>query len=177
MLSKKQIGITLCSLLLMVSCRFASFTERPGVILNEYPKGMYGTYQQIEKKDGVADTHTLVVNEQGAKLKDGFAYYDLNSLDSNSSISHLGDYYYLNVKESDSTGLYSYMVYPFEFDSKNLYIYKIVLSKKNLKRMQKCGLKASGRKTGEFVMENDAFKKFVEKYLRKKDAIKFKKIS
>jgi hypothetical protein len=177
MLKNKQIKIAFFGLLFLTSCRFASFTERPGVILNDYPKDMYGTYQQIEKKDGVADTHTLVVNELGAKLKDGFAYYDLQSLDSNSSISHLGDYYYLNVKESDSTGLYSYIVYPFEFDSKNLYIYKIVLSKKNLKRMQRCGLKVSGRKTGEFVMENKAFKKFVEKYLRKKDAIKFKKIS
>ncbi len=172
-------NIILLSLLLLSfsACQFASFTERPGVIVKSYPEPMYGTYQHIEKSNGVSDTHTLVVSSAGASINDGAISRIVNLSDSNNTLSHLGDFYYMNVKETDSTGRYTYFVYPFEYDAKHIYIYKILLSKKSIKHMQKAGLHISTRQTGEYVMDNMAFKKYVEKHMKRKDAIKFNKIN
>ncbi len=159
------------------SCQLAHFTERPGVEVSAFPSEMYGTYIHIEKSKGVSDTHTLLINASGAKIDDPIIgrYTDLS--DSNNRLSHLGDFYYLNVKETDSGVLESsWLIYPFEYDNKHIYIYKLTLSKKNLKRMARCGLKPTGRRTGEYYMNNEAFKKYCEKYLRRKEAIKFTRI-
>lgn len=159
------------------SCQLAHFTEKPGVAVSAFPADMYGTYIHIEKSKGISDTHTLHITANGAKIDDPIIgrYTDLS--DTNNRLSHLGDFYYLNVKEADSNALEtSWLIYPFEYDSRHIYIYKLTLSKKNLKRMARCGLKPTGRRTGEYFMNNEAFKKYCEKYLRKKEAIKFTKI-
>ncbi len=176
MMNKLSISLLFVLLISLGSCQFASFTERPGVIVKSYPEAMYGTYQHIEKDNGVSDTHTLVVGPTGASINDGVISRIVNLSDSSNSLSHLGDFYYMNVKESDSTGRYTYFVYPFEYDSKAIYIYKILLSKKSIKHMKKAGLHISTRQNGEYVMENMAFKKYVEKHMKRSDAIKFKKV-
>lgn len=176
MMNKLSISLLFVLLVSLGSCQFATFTERPGVIVKSYPEAMYGTYQHIEKDNGVSDTHTLVIGPSGASVNDGIIRGIVNLSDSSSSLSHLGDFYYLNVKQADSTGRYTYFVYPFEYDSKTIYIYKILLSKKSIKRMKKAGLHISTRQNGEYVMENMAFKKYVEKHMKRSDAIKFKKV-
>lgn len=168
--------IALVCLILGSSCQMASFTERPGVIREGFPKEMYGVYRHIEKSNGLRDTHVLSIDSLGAHIDDPVYSRIVNLKDSNNSLSHLGDYHYLNVRDMDSSGRYTYFVYPFEFDSRNLYVYKLTLSDKAIKRLEKCGLKPSGRRKGEYVMDNMPFKRYVEKYLRKKDAIRFKKI-
>ena len=66
MTKNKHIALLVLLLLSFSACQFASFTERPGVIVKSYPEPMYGTYQHIEKSKGVSDTHTLVVSAAGA---------------------------------------------------------------------------------------------------------------
>ncbi|MCC6818387.1 MAG: hypothetical protein IT245_05820 [Bacteroidia bacterium] len=172
----KNTTLILLSLFFVTACQLATFTERPGVSRDAFPKDMYGVYMNIEKSNGIKDTHILTVDSTGANIDDPILSKIVNIKDSNNTLSHLGDYHYLNVKDSDSAGNYTYFVYPFEYDSKNLWVYKIILSDKSLKRMAKCGLRPSGKREGEYVMDNMAFKKYVEKYLKKKDAIRFKKI-
>lgn len=174
-LNNKTIGLWTL-LLFLGACRMASFTDKPGVSVKEFPAEMIGTYIQIEKENGISDTHNLVITSNSAKLNDNMISYGFEMNDTNYSITHLGDFHYLNIKETDSTGKASFVVYPFEYNSKSLLVYKIVLSSKNLKRMKKCGLMESGRRNGEFVMDNKAFKRFVEKYMKRKDALKFIKI-
>ena len=172
---KKLLNIILV-LTLVSSCQFASFNERPGVIKEGFPKEMYGVYRNIDKTSGVRDTHILTIDSAGAHIDDPLLARIVNLKDSNNSITHLGDYYYLNVRDIDSLGNYTYFVYPFEYDNKNLYVYKLILSDKSMKRMEKCGLRKSGKREGEYVMDNMPFKKYVEKYLKKKESIHFKKI-
>ncbi len=163
-------------LLLASSCKFANFTERPGVIKEGFPKEMYGVYQNIEKTKGGKDTHILTIDSLGAHINDPLLDKIVNLKDSNNTLTHLGDFYYLNVKDTDSAGNYTYYVYPFEYDKRNLYIYKLFYDDKSNKRMLKSGLKPSGKREGQYVMDNMPFKEFVEKYLKKKNAIHFKKI-
>jgi hypothetical protein len=65
----------------------------------------------------------------------------------------LGDFYYINIHRSDSLGKHAWYVYPFEFDNNNLYIYKLVLTKKSTKRMQRAGLELTGKESGEYTMD------------------------
>lgn len=164
------------SIILLGSCQFASFTERPGVNVTEFPEAMYGSYQIVDKTNDVNDTHVLVINKNGASINDPIVSKIIDLKDSNNTLSHLGDFYYMNARQIDSLGKYTYYIYPFEFDSKHLYIYKILLTKKSIKQMAKSGLKPSLRRNGEYVMDNVTFKRYVERYMKKKDAIKFKKI-
>ncbi|MBL7836013.1 MAG: hypothetical protein JNM67_00720 [Bacteroidetes bacterium] len=163
-------------LLLASSCKFANFTERPGVVKESFPKDMYGVYRHIEKSNGVRDTHILTIDSLGAHINDPLLDKIVNLKDSNNTLTHLGDYYYLNVKDTDSAGNFTYYVYPFEYDKKNLYIYKLFYDDKSNKRMLKSGLKLSGKRDGQYIMDNMPFKAYVEKYLKKKNAIHFKKI-
>lgn len=166
----------ICLSLFLGSCTFASFTERPGVLVKEYPKDIYGTYINIDKSNGVRDTHILKVDANGAHIDDPIFAGFSNLNDSVNSLSHLGDFFYLNVSKIDSTGKTYWFVYPFEYDSKNIYIYKLVLTKKSIKKMRKSGLKPTGKYLGQYYMDNNAFKKYCERYLKKKDAIKFTRI-
>lgn len=163
-------------ILLASSCQLNSFTERPGVILKGYPEQMYGKYIFIEKSKNGKDTHVLNVDSTGVILEEPMVNKIDNIIDSNSSISHLGDFYYLNIKETDTIGNVTYYVYPFKFDDRHLYFWSLYRSDKEMKRMLKCGLKPSGRMDSELIMDNMPFKKYVEKYLRKRDAVRFKKI-
>lgn len=164
------------TVLLLSACRMASFTSVPGVKLGQYPESLRGTYRFIENKEGVADTSVVLISANEIHMKSSSMKVDILLNDSANSITHLGDFYYLNTMENDSARRY-YLIFPFEYNSKYLYVYKINLSSQNLKRMRKCGLKESGRAPGEFIMEDKAFKKFVEKHLKRKDAIKFVRIN
>lgn len=163
---------TLALLTLACSCQYATFTARPGVLVKDYPKDMYGTYSCITKEKGVRDTHTLVINEKGARVDD--SRIDLK--DTNYTLSHLGDFYYVNERNSDSAGNSWFFVYPFEYDKNHIYLHHLVITKKSLKRMEKCGLVTTGKRKNEYKMDNEPFKKYCEKYLRKKDAMVFKRI-
>lgn len=167
--------IALLILLTASSCQFAAFTDKPGVPVQRFPADMYGKYRFIEKHKGVRDTHFLEIDDQGARLNEPILGQFYNTSDSNKSLSHLGDFYYLNLRAGDSADL-AYFVYPFELHKNNLYIYKLLLSKKNIRRMEKAGLKNVKGKQGTYLMENEAFKHYVEKHLRRRDAIKFTRI-
>jgi len=163
-----------CLALLLGSCQLASFSSRPGVIVNEYPKALHGTFRAIEKHDGVRDTHDIVINEKGAKMDDAMMNKIIDLSDTNTSLSHLGDFYYLNVRETDSAGHAFWYVYPFEFDEKHLYIYTLTLGKTQ-KKMRKY-LESSGKKNGNYTMDNEAFKRYCEKHLKRKKALKLTRI-
>ena len=156
----------------VASCQYATFTAKPGVPIKDYPNDMYGTYQCVTKEKGVRDTHTLVINDKGARVDD--SRIDLK--DTNYTLSHLGDFYYVNERNTDSAGNSWYFVYPFKYDKNHIYLYHLVITKKNLKHMEKCGLVITGRRKNEYKMDNESFKKYCERYLRKKDAMVFKRI-
>jgi hypothetical protein len=172
---KQLIFLTLLALSFS-SCQIAKFTARPGVIVKNFPTDMYGQYQHIEKHNGVRDTTLVTINTEGVKFNDPIIGNMIDAQDSNFSLSHLGLYYYMNIKQTDSLNASLYYIYPFRYNSRYLYVYKLVLTKKSIKKMRKAGLKLSGRLNGEYTMENKAFKQYCEKYLRKRDAIKFIKL-
>lgn len=167
--------IALILLLTASSCQFAAFTDKPGVPVQRFPADMYGSYRFIEKNKGIRDTHILEINGQGARLNDPILGQFYNSSDSNKSLSHLGDFYYLNILAGDSNDR-AYFIYPFELHRNNLYIYKLLLSKKTIRRMEKAGLKSVKGKQGTYLMDNEAFKHYVEKHMRRRDALKFTRI-
>ena len=102
-----------------LGCAFASFTDRPGVEVKGYPKEMYGTWMNIVKENGSKDTNYISIDEKGLKTSD--LTYQLIDLDnSENSLTHLGDYYYLNIRKSDSLGMHKFFVYPFEFNEKHM---------------------------------------------------------
>ncbi len=159
--------------LALSSCHFATFNARPGVVVKAYPKEMYGTYQAIEKHDGVTDTFHVTINEKGARMDGGIMKNYIDLSDTNNTLSHLGDFYYLNVRDKDTAGIY-WTVYPFEQKGKYLYIYSLPLGKA-IKKMGKY-LKPSGRKKGDYIMDNEGFRKYCEKHLKKRKALKLKRI-
>lgn len=160
-----------------VSCKMISFTSRPGVPVNTFPTEMHGKYLYVEKSNGNRDTHRLVIDSTGARLDDELLGRVLEMGDSLIDISHLGKYYHLNVEESDSTGKPLFYVYPFRYKNGKLYIHPIPLNKKNVRKMNRSGMIESGRRNGEYIMDNDAFKTYCERFLRKKNALIFTKIS
>lgn len=158
------------------ACQMASFTARPGIVMKTFPESVYGKYQFIEKHKGYRDTHVIQIAANGVVSNDPLVSGILAQNDSNNTLSHLGDFYYVNVHRVDSNGQDAWFVYPFEFDHSHLYIYKLMLSKKSLKRMQKAGLKLTGKESGAFTMNQEAFKAYCEKYMKRRDAIKFNRI-
>ena len=122
---KLKLFFWICVAVSLSSCQLASFSARPGAVIKDYPKDMYGTYRAIEKHDGVKDTHDVVISEKGAKMQDGVMSKFIDLSDTNNTLSRLGDFYYLNVREKDSAGHAYWYVYPFEFDGKNLYVYTL----------------------------------------------------
>ncbi len=169
-----RLFIFLCSVVALSSCQLATFSSRPGVQLKSYPKELHGTYQSIEKHDGVRDTNYIVINEEGAKMNDEIMDKIIDLSDTNNSLSHLGDFYFLNVSERDSAGQSHWYIYPFEYDGKHLYIYTLSLGRTQ-KKLGKY-LKASGKRNGSFTMENESFRKYCEKHLKKRKAMKLKRI-
>lgn len=163
-------------LVLLSACQMASFTARPGVIIKTFPETIYGKYQFIEKHKGYKDTHVVSIGVNGVISNDPLVSGILAQNDSNNTLSHLGDFYYINVHHTDSLGKHAWFVYPFEFDHNNLYVYKLVLTKKSVKRMKRAGLELTGKESGEYTMDNQAFKAYCEKFMKRRDAIKFKRI-
>ncbi len=169
-----RIIICLFVMLALGSCQLSSFSSRPGVVVKSYPKEMYGTYRSIEKHKGVKDTHYIVINEKGASMDDPTTNKIINLSDTNNTLSQLGDFYYLNLRDTDSAGNQYFYIYPFEFDEKNLYVYTLSLGKTQ-KKLGKY-LKPAGSRTGNFTMDNQAFLKYCEKNLKKRKALKLKRI-
>lgn len=168
-----NLGFFIALITFATSCQFATFTAKPGVSVKEYPTDMYGTYRCITREKGVRDTHTLVINEKGARVDD--SRVDLS--DTNYTLSHLGDFYYVNERNADSAGNSWYFVYPFKYDKSHIYLYHLVITDKNIKRMTKCGLVRTGTRKNEYRMDNEPFRKYCEKYLKKRDAMVFKRIN
>jgi hypothetical protein len=154
----------------------ASFNGKPGVEVKEVPSEMRGTYIHIDKEKGVSDTITLLVGATSAEIDDPMVGKLLIEGDSTRTLSHLGDFYYFNVCEEDSNGRVTYIVYPFEFARNTLFVYKLQLTKKSMKRMNRSGLKQTGRRIGEYYMDKEPFRKYCERNLKRKDALKFKKV-
>jgi hypothetical protein len=160
-------------ILSMGSCQFATFDARPGVLVKTYPKEIQGTWQSVEKHKGVRDTHNLVVTEKGVKI-DATTEKMLNLSDTDNTLSHLGDFYFLNIREQDSTGKAYYTVYPFEFDEKHLYFYILSVGKTQ-KKLNKL-LKHASSKVGHYQMDNEVFKNYCEKHLKRRKAMKLTRI-
>ena len=170
---KTRIIFGLLLLLSMGSCQFATFDARPGIIVKTYPKEIYGTWQSIEELKEGKDTHTLEISEKGVKI-DASAEKLMNLSDTNNSLSHLGDFYYLNVREEDSTGNPYYIVYPFEFDDNHIYVYSLSLGKTEKKLRKR--LQPASARTGHFKMDDEAFKTYCERNLKKRKAMTLTRI-
>lgn len=157
------------------SCRMVSFTETPGTEVSSVPEDWHGRYVNIVKRKGVRDTHTLVIGKEDVEVEGSLVNVKKEWTDTGLVLSNGDQFYYLSIKGTDNGGTEYYVVYPMLLKGDVLYVYKIQLSKKNMRRLIKCGLQESGRRVGEFSMNKEGFSKFVKKYLRKKHSIQFVK--
>jgi hypothetical protein len=174
MRNSKNLFLCIILLLGVSGCQLATFNARPGVGVSSYPKELHGTWRAIERHDGVKDTHLVVISDKGVKMDDATMDKALNLSDTNNTLSHLGDFYFLNVREMDSAGSPYWIIYPFEFDNDHLYVYCLSMGKTQ-KKLNKY-LKTTGRRDGYFMMEDQAFKKYCEKHLKRRKALKLTRI-
>lgn len=160
-------------LLLATGCRLTSYTAQPGSPRTAFPAEMHGTYIAVEKHNGVSDTTKLVIAADKIEINDAFFGKYLKLTDS-TTLTHLGDYYFFNVRNTDSAGKYNWSVFPIRVKENALYIFNLPQGKQQ-KIIEKY-LKKSPGKSGEYIMDNEPFKNFCEKHLKKRKALKLKRI-
>ncbi len=162
--------ITLVSALL--SGCMVSFTASPGSPRTAFPAEMQGSYMALDKKDKKTDTIFLTIRENRTESNDKFMN-TLVQLTDTTTLSYLGDFYFFNIKNSDS-GSIAWYTFPFLVKKDALYIFTLPQGKQE-KKMAKY-LSATNQANSEYKMDNEPFKDYCEKYLKKKNALKFTRI-
>lgn len=152
------------------------FTDIPGMKMKQYPKELSGTYQYIQKAKNQSDTQIITVSEHAVEMNMPLIERLVSLNDTDLLMSHFGHFYFLNFKKDSIGNQQAWLIYPFNFDEKSLYIYPLMLDNKSSKRMIKCGIEPE-KKAGFFRMDNEAFKKYCQKYLKKRHATKLKRIN
>ncbi len=170
----KYLGIYLGLILLTTGCGFANFTAMPGSPRTAFPTELQGKY--IATNKGVrTDTFFLTITENKSITNDPILS-DLIQLTDSTRLSHLGDFYFFNVRSSDSAHKNDWTIFPVYQKNDFLYIYSMPLGKQTHK-LEKY-LKQNSN--GDYIMDNEPFKTYCEKYLKKKKyrkkASKLKKI-
>lgn len=163
------------SLVLLSSCKMMTFDKVPGMIIKDYPEELYAQYLIINKNKGVKDTQIISISKDGiqsdwTKNNSFFSFKDSSLV-----LSHFGNFYFMSLSGSSKDSLPHYIVFPFQFDSEYLYLHQLGTDKKSLKRMKKMGLVAINDPT-YIKMNEEQFKKYCHKYLKKRKAQKYKRI-
>lgn len=171
MVTKLNIILALMVSLLLSSC-MVSFTAAPGSPRTSFPPEMQGKYMATDKKDKKSDTVFLTISENRSESNDKFLNRLIQFTDT-TTLSHLGDYYFFNIKSSDS-GSTAWYTFPILVKKDALYVFTLPQGKQE-KKMAKY-VKLVNPANSEYQMDNEPFKNYCEKYLKKKNAIKFIRI-
>lgn len=156
---------------LFSSC-MVCFTAAPGSPRTAFPPEMQGTYRVDDKKDKRNDTIFLTITEKGSVSNDKFMN-TLVQFSDTTTLSHLGDFYFFNIKSSDS-GSTAWYTLPILVKKDALYVFTLPQGKHE-KKMAKY-LTATNKANSEYQMDNEPFKNYCEKHLKKKNALKFTRI-
>ena len=149
--------------LLLASCGFAHFTAMPGSERKVFPTELQGNYISLNTEKNSKDTFTLTITDTQSITNDAILK-DLLQLTDSTTLSHLGDFYFFNVKGQDSANRITWTLFPIYPKNDILYIYSIPLGKqtKKLNKYLKQDI------NGTYIMNNEPFKNYCEKYLKKK---------
>jgi hypothetical protein len=82
-------------------------------------------------------------------------------------------FYFFNIRHNDS-GVITWWTFPILVKQDALYIFSLSQGKQQ-KKMEKY-IKATGKTSGEYTMDNEPFKNYCEKHLKKRKAFKLKRI-
>lgn len=164
-------------LLFLTSCRIVTFDKLPGTVLPSFPKTMQGRYLEVIKNNGVKDSQIITINEKAIYSNKYLSKQLINIYDSSYVISQLNEFYFVNIPVSDSSMFSKWMVLPFLFDKKYLYIYEYELNKKTIRRLNRFGIKNIHNSENYFKMNDIALEKYSKKYCKKRKAKKFKRIN
>lgn len=167
-----RILCVLLSVTLLGGCRLLTFTAEPGSPRKEYPAEMQGRYMAIEKQKKGNDTTFVTITATGAETNDAFLGKILQLTDT-TTLSHLGDFYFFNIRNTEN-GTIQWWTFPVRVKKDALYIFSLSQGKQE-KKIGKY-LKLKGNIRGEYIMDNEPFKKYCEKHLKKRKAFKFKRI-
>jgi len=143
-------------------CGFANFTAMPGSPRTTFPTELQGQYRSINKENK-NDTFNLSIGETTSKTNDAILN-NLIQLTDSTKLSHLGDFYFFNVRSSDSAHKNDWTIFPVYQKNDFLYIYSIPIGKQT-KKLDKYLAQNSN---GIYIMDNEPFKNYCEKYLKKK---------
>lgn len=158
--------------LLVASCRLSTFTAQPGSPRVAFPAEMQGNFMAINKHKGENDTFTLKIAETTTISNDKL-FGRMLQLSDTTTLTHLGDFYFFNIRHNDN-GDISWWTFPILVKEEALYIFSLSQGKQQ-KKMEKY-IKTSGKKSGEYLMDNEPFKNYCEKHLKKRKAFKLKRI-
>ncbi len=164
--------ILTATLLLASSCRLSTFTAQPGSPRAAFPAEMQGDFISINKNKNGNDTFILKIAETTTVSNDKI-FSKLMQLTDTTTLTHLGDFYFFNVRH-DENGKITWWTFPILVKSDALYVFSLSQGKQQ-KRMEKY-LKNTGFASGEYVMDNEPFKNYCEKHLKKRKAFKLKRI-
>ncbi|MDP2175262.1 MAG: hypothetical protein Q8K70_05055 [Bacteroidota bacterium] len=153
-----------------------TFNRVPGMVMPQYPEELFAEYQLIQKSNGIKDTHRFIINKNGIQTTVPVLSQMFNFSDSNLVISHYGHFYFLSANNLQADSLSHWLVFPFQYDKNHLYLHKITLDKKTLRQLRKSGLKNNGTSSTEFILEDENFKRYCNRYLKKRKSTKFKRI-
>lgn len=160
-------------ILTVSSCRLTSYTAQPGSPRTAFPAEMHGTFMAIEKHKGVSDTTIMTITENKITVND-IIFGKYLKLTDTTTLTHLGDFYFFNVRNTDSLGRNNWTVFPVLVKSNAIYLFNLPQGKIQ-KKIEKY-LKPTGNMSGEYIMDNEPFKNYCEKYLKKRKAYKLKRI-
>ena len=163
---------TVLTLLLITGCRLSTFTAQPGSPRAAFPIEMQGNYQSVDKHKGGNDTFSLKIAETTTISNDKM-FGKLLQLSDTTTLTHLGDFYFFNIRHNDN-GVITWWTFPILVKQDALYIFSLSQGKQQ-KKMEKY-IKATGKTSGEYIMDNEPFKNYCEKHLKKRKAFKLKRI-
>lgn len=165
-------GIIGC-LVLTASCRLSTFTAQPGSPRTAFPVEMQGDYESVDQHKGGNDTFRLKIAETTTISNDKM-FGKLLQLSDTTTLTHLGDFYFFNIRHNDN-GIISWWTFPILVKSDALYVFTLSQGKQQ-KKMEKY-LKSTGKASGQYIMDNEPFKNYCEKHLKKRKAFKLKRIN
>ncbi len=164
--------VLMLSVLLLGSCRLTTFTAAPGSPRVAFPVEMQGNYMAVEKHKGGKDTFTLEIKESQAITNDQLLGRFLNLSDS-TTLTHLGDFYFYSIRHTNN-GHFIWWTFPVLVKHDCLYVFSLSQGRQQ-KKMEKY-IKLTGNASGEYLMDNEPFKNYCEKHLKKRKAFKLKRI-
>ncbi|MDI1232802.1 MAG: hypothetical protein PSX81_00815 [bacterium] len=159
-------------IVLSASCRLSTFTMQPGSPRSSFPSEMQGDFMSIDKHKSGNDTFILKITETKTISSDK-VFGKLMQLSDTTTLTHLGDFYFFNIRHNDN-GIISWWTFPILVKADALYIFS--LSQGKLQKKMEKYIKATGNESGEYIMDNEPFKKYCEKHLKKRKAFKLKRI-